>query len=109
MASVNVPPTDPATGLFRRLGYDVSGDGTEFRARRKWRTVHVTVLDADEASSARPALTDGGRPDDASLRCFVTWKGYAEEIHDRLAGRDTDYEWAVIGVESPTDYEVHGA
>lgn len=107
MASVDMPPVDRATDLFRRLGYDVSGEGTAFRARRKWRTVHVTVLDAEEASSARPALTDGGRRD-APLRCFVTWKGYAEAIRDRLAGRDPDYEWAVVGVESPTDYEVHG-
>jgi len=107
MASASMPPVEPATELFRRLGYEVSGDGTEFRARRKWPTVHVTVLDADEASSARPALTDGGR-DGVSFRCFVTWKGYAGAIRDRLAGRDPGYEWAVVGVETPTDYEVHG-
>lgn len=103
-----MPPVEPAVDLFRRLGYEVSGDGTEFRARRKWRTVHVTVLDADEASSARPVLADGGRPGDVSLRCFVTWKGYAESVHDCLTGCDPDYEWAVVGVESPTDYEVLG-
>lgn len=107
MASDTAPPTDRAADLFRSLGYEVSGDGTEFRARRKWRTVHVTVLDADEASSAR-AVTDGGRRADAAFRCFVTWKGYAEAVRDRLAGRDTGYEWAVVGIESPSEYEVYG-
>ena len=108
MASVSMPPVEQAAELFRSLGYEVSGDGPEFRARRKWRTVQVTVLDADEAASAQPVLADGGRPDDVSFRCFVTWKGYAESIRDCLTGRDPDYEWAVLGVESPSDYEVLG-
>ncbi|MFB6280469.1 MAG: hypothetical protein ABEH40_00410 [Haloferacaceae archaeon] len=107
MASDAAPPTDRAAALFRRLGYEVSGDGTEFRARRKWRTVHVTVLDAEGASSAR-AVTDGGRRADAPYRCFVAPKGYAEAVYDRLAGRDADYEWAVVGIESPENYEVYG-
>ncbi|MFB6303641.1 MAG: hypothetical protein ABEH47_00620 [Haloferacaceae archaeon] len=108
MAPVSMPPVDRATELFRRLGYTVSGEGTEFRARRKWRTVHVTVLDAEEASSTPRLVSDGGHPDDAPFRCYVTWKGYADEIRDRLAGRDIDYEWAVLGVESAEEYEVYG-
>lgn len=107
MESPRTPPVDRATKLFRRLGYTVSGDGPEFRARRKWRTVHVTVLDADEASS--PRLPDGGRTDDAAFRCFVTRKDDAAGVRDRLATRDPDYEWAVLGVESATDYETYVA
>lgn len=108
MAPVSMPPVDRATELFRRLGYTVSGEGTEFHARRKWRTVHVTVLDAEEASSPPRLVSDGGRPDDVPFRCYVTWKGYAETLRDRLAGRDPDCEWAVLGVESAEDYDVLG-
>lgn len=108
MVTVHVPPVEPATELFRRLGYAVSGEGTEFRARRKWRTVHVTVLDAEGASAPYRALANDEPPADASLRCLVTWQGEADAVCDRLAERDPDCEWAVVGVDGEGDYEVHG-
>jgi hypothetical protein len=106
MAPVTMPPVEEARRIFRRLGYSVNGDGTDLRAERKWRTVHVTALDADEASSPRQLRADGGRSE-YRLRCFVTWMEAAGTLRDRLAGLDPDYEWAVIGVVSQgDDYEV---
>lgn len=101
MAPVTMPPVEEARSIFRRLGYTVSGRGTELVAERKWRTVHVTATTAD----AERALADGGQADHG-LRCFVTWKEYAGELRYRLDGIDTPYEWAVIGVEDDTNYEV---
>ena len=103
MAPVTMPPVEEARSIFRRLGYTVSGNGTELLAERKWRTVHVTAASADGGR----ALADGGRADH-ELRCFVAWKEYAGELRDRLSGIDTPYEWAVIGVEEDASYEVVG-
>lgn len=104
MAPVTMPPVEEARNVFRRLGYSVDGDGVDLRAERKWRTVHVTALDADEASSPPELRADGGTTD-YRLRCFVTWMEAAGDLSDRLAGLDPDYEWAVIGVDGD-DYEV---
>ena len=65
MPSVTVPPVEEAARLFRRLGYTVDDGGREFDARRKWRTVRVTVLAPDEAEGAS-ALADGGCPCDGA-------------------------------------------
>jgi hypothetical protein len=108
MASVDMPPVRQAVDVFKRLGYSVSDENREFQARRKWRTVRVTVLDSDEATATRRALTDGGRTEDASFRCFVTWKEYAGAIRDRLESADLGADWAVIGVDDAGDYDVHG-
>ncbi|WP_101294857.1 DUF7116 family protein [Halegenticoccus soli] len=105
MAPVTVPPVEEARDIFRRLGYAVSGEGTELRAERKWRTVHVTAMEGDGASATR-VLADGGRSDEPSLRCFVTWKEYAGDLHDRLRGTSPSYEWAIIGVDDGGEYEV---
>jgi len=102
MAPVTMPPVEEARRIFRRLGYSVDGDGTDLRAERKWRTVHVTALDADEASAPRQLRADGGRSE-YHLRCFVTWMESAGKLRDRLAGLDPNYEWAVIGVDTEDD------
>ncbi|WP_299331901.1 DUF7116 family protein [Haloplanus sp.] len=104
MAPVTMPPIEEARDIFRRLGYSVKDDGGELRAERKWRTVHVTALDADEASSPRTLRADGGRAE-YRLRCFVTWMTAAGDLRDRLSRLDPAYEWAVIGVEDD-GYEV---
>lgn len=104
MAPVTMPPVEEAREVFRRLGYDVEENGGDLRAERKWRTVHVTALDAEEASSPRELRADGGRSE-YRFRCFVTWMEAAGDLRDRLANADPAYEWAVIGIEDD-GYEV---
>ncbi|WP_129113300.1 DUF7116 family protein [Halegenticoccus tardaugens] len=106
MAPVTMPPVEEARDIFRRLGYAVSGEGTELRAERKWRTVRVSAMDGDAAASAKRVLTDGGRGDDSPLRCFVTWKEYTGALYERLRGASPSYEWAIIGVDDGGEYEV---
>jgi hypothetical protein len=97
MATVTKPPSEQARTIFSDLGYDVRGDGDEFRAERKWRVVRVTATtDAD------------GTPDDGKLRCFVTWEDDAPGLRQELRRRNPEYEWALIGVREggDGDYEV---
>jgi len=105
MAPVTIPPIDEARNVFRRLGYEVSGDGTDLRARRKWRTVDVRVLSGDDATTNRQPIADGGQRT-TEYRCFVTWSDSAASLRDRLAGRDLGYQWAVIGVDRSGNHEV---
>ncbi len=94
MSGASGPPVAEAAALFRRLGYTVTDEGREFVARRKWRTVAVRVLGAEEP------VTDGGRSDDApDLRCYVTSRGAAAALDSRLAAFDPDPEWAVVGLD----------
>lgn len=105
MAPVTIPPVDRARSIFTELGYTVSGNGTEFRAQRKWRTVHVTALDADSASDER-ALADGGT-DERDLRCYVTYHQTTGNLRKRLNRADPPFEWAIIGVDCESDdYDV---
>ena len=106
MAPVTMPPVEEARAIFRRLGYDVSGDGPELLAQRKWRTVRVTAT--AEATETDRVLADGGAPEnDYRLQCFVTWAERTGELARRLRRTAPDFEWAVIGVEPDTDdYEV---
>jgi hypothetical protein len=104
MAPVNIPPVDEARSVFRSLGYEVSGDGTTLRARRRWRTVEVRVCAGDEPPGTRQAVADGGRA--TGYRCFVTWREAAGSLRDRLAARDPGGEWAVVGVDRDGDHEV---
>lgn len=90
--------------MFRRLGYVVSGDGTEFTAERKWRTVRVTTLCAEDVQ--RPIDVVDDRPADAGLQCFVTWRECAAELREWLGDQTLPYEWAVIGVDDDGDHEV---
>lgn len=106
MAPVTMPPVEEAKQVFSRLGYTVSGNGTELRAERKWRTVQVTAMDADEASAPTRVLADGGRAEGPLLRCFVTWKDYTGDLREQLRQADPGYEWAIIGVDGSDDYDV---
>jgi hypothetical protein len=101
-----MPPAEEARSIFSRLGYSVSGDGPDFVAERKWRTVRVTVVDADSAEADNRAIADGGREtSDYRLRCFVTWKEATGELTQRLESTSPDFEWAVIGVDDD-EYDV---
>lgn len=110
MPPVSMPPAEEARSIFSRLGYTVSGDGSDFVAERKWRTVRVTALDTDTVELRRRAIADGGSPADAGdgygLRCFVTWKEATGNLTEKLRSADPSFEWAVIGVEDGGDYEV---
>lgn len=98
MATVTTSLAEKAETVFTDLGYVVDRDGREIRAQRKWRSVQVTPVD-----------TPTEAPASGDLRCFVTWEDRADELRDRLASCEPDYEWAVIGVEESGEYEVHHA
>ena len=103
-------PVDAAAALFRRLGYTVESEGPEFVARRKWRTVEVTVLDAEESAARTHALADGGPPTEGpDLRCYVAPRAVADRVHDRLSALDPACDWAVVGLDDPDGYEVVSA
>jgi hypothetical protein len=103
MSGASGPPVSAAAALFRRLGYTVHEEGREFEARRKWRTVSVTVLDGGESS---PAPVDRSRRDDGpALRCYVTAREGAERLRERLDALEPTDDWAVVGV-GDDDHEV---
>jgi hypothetical protein len=105
-----MPPVEEARAIFRRLGYEVSGDGPELLAERKWRTVCVTATTSDDDR----LLADGGTAHnhDYRFQCFVTWATETGDLVDRLRRTAVSGEWAVIGVErdaAQNEYEVvHG-
>ena len=108
MAPVSRPPSEDARAIFRRLGYNVSGDGSEFVAERKWRTVRVTAVSDGDDLRGRRVLADGGEPTtDYRFRCFVAPKPATGDVRNRLRSVDPTYEWAVIGVEDGGEYDVH--
>lgn len=109
MAPATIPPVEAARSIFTRLGYAVSGEGRELRAERKWRTVRVTAVGADDATAEATALADGG-DDDRDFRCFVTYRAVAGDLRERLEGVEPPYEWAVIGVRDVdgSEYDVVG-
>ncbi|WP_053948954.1 DUF7116 family protein [Halolamina sediminis] len=98
-----VPPNEEARSVFERLGYAVSGDGPEFVAERKWRSVRVRTLCAEDA--ARPGALDA----EYGLECLVTWTECVDELDDHLNEQAPDGEWAIIGVDDEGEYEVHRA
>lgn len=95
MGAVSTPLIETARSIFADLGYEVSSEGQELRAERKWRVVHVTTADPAEA------------PETGRLRCFVVRSDRVEVVRRKLLGMAPDYDWAVIGVEESGDYEVH--
>jgi hypothetical protein len=100
-----MPPVEEARAIFRRLGYEVSGNGPELLAERKWRTVRVTALGGD----ADRVVADGGTVHEEGYRfqCFVTWTDRTGELVDHLRSAAPDCEWAVIGVTDDSDeYDV---
>lgn len=104
MATVSMPPASEAKDVFRELGYTVSELETEFVAERKWRRVLVTPMCADAAADPEPTLADDRKT--PQLRCFVTWKDTAESLRSHLMDIKPPYDWAVIGVDSNSDFEV---
>ena len=108
MPPVSMPPSEDARAIFRRLGYSVSGDGPEFVAERKWRTVCVTAVSDGDDLHSRRALADGGDPTpEYRFRCFVAPKSATGNVRTRLDRVDPTYEWAVIGVDDAGEYDVH--
>jgi hypothetical protein len=93
MGAVSTSLIEEARKIFTDLGYDVTGEGEELRAERKWRTVHVTAKAPEEAANH-------GR-----LRCFVTRSERAEVVRERLLAVEPDYDWAVISIDEE-DYRV---
>ena len=96
MATVTTSLAETAEHIFSDLGYVVESDGAELRAQRKWRVVQVTPVDSPDET-----------PNSGELRCLVTWRDRAAEIHDSLTSRNPDYDWAVMGVEENGEYEVY--
>lgn len=95
MVARTTPPAADAKTIFTDLGYDVIGDGPEFRATREWKEVTVCAVADDPATEP-----------DGNLQCYVTWAEHAPDLQRRLAHRDPCDEWAVIGVDEDGDYEV---
>jgi len=93
MGAVSTSLVEEARSIFSDLGYDVTTDGDELRAERKWRTVHVTTQDPDSAASH------------GNLRCFVTRAEGAADVRQRLLAIEPDYDWAVVSVDED-DYRV---
>lgn len=94
MGAVSKPLVEEARAVFRGLGYELTAEGDELRAERKWRTVYVTTADPSEANTH-------GR-----LRCFVARAERAPEVQDRLLEIEPDYDWAVISVDEEGEYRV---
>jgi len=102
MAPVTIPPTEEARTVFRRLGYAIREEGSEFVAERKWRRVRVTPLCAEDAREPEPVL--GAESDEGlRLRCFVTWMQCTGELREYLRSAKPPYDWAIIGVEEDDD------
>lgn len=94
MGAVSKPLVEEARAVFRGLGYELTAEGEELRAERKWRTVYVTTADPAEANTH-------GR-----LRCFVARAERAPEIQDRLLEIEPDYDWAVVSIDEEGEYRV---
>lgn len=95
MGSVTTSLVDEAERIFTDLGYEVTEDGNELRAERKWRTVRVTTAAPEDV------------PEEGPLRCFVARDGEAAGVQERLLTAKPDYDWAVIGVDETGDYQVY--
>jgi len=93
MGAVSTSLIEEARTIFSNLGYEVTDDGEELRAERKWRTVHVTTADPEQAA------THG------QLRCFVARAERAAEVRERLLAAEPEYDWAVVSVDDD-DYRV---
>ena len=95
MGTVTTSLSEEAERIFTDLGYEVTADGSELRAERKWRVVQVTT-------DAPGTVEDTG-----TLRCFVARDDDASDVREDLLTRKPDYDWAVIGVDESGDYRVY--
>lgn len=94
MSAVSTSLQKEAESIFTDLGYEVTPEGAEIQAQRKWRVVQVTPM----AEPTEP-------PSSGELRCFVTHAETVSKLEEKLDSADPDYEWAIIGVEDD-DYVV---
>lgn len=94
MGTVNTRLVEQARSIFTKLGYTVSGRGTEFTAERGWKVVQVTATTEPEDA-----------PESGGLRCFVTDEENEQAISRRLRRENPEYDWAIIAV-TDEDYEV---
>jgi hypothetical protein len=88
MSAVSTSLQKEAESIFTDLGYEVTPEGTEIQAQRKWRVVQVTPM----AEPTEP-------PSSGTLRCFVTHAEMVTSLEEKLDCADPEYEWAIIGVE----------
>ncbi len=95
MGAVSTSLIEKARTVFDDLGYEVTEEGEELRAERKWRTVYVTAADPEEANTH-------GR-----LRCFVARADRASDVRDRLLELEPDYDWAVITIDEDDSSVLH--
>jgi hypothetical protein len=95
MGTVTTSLREQAQSIFDDLGYSVTSDGSDLRAERKWRVVHVTPM---------RELRDP--PSSGPMRCFVTREDMAPALERRLTDADPDYEWAIISVRDTGNYDV---
>jgi hypothetical protein len=94
MGVVSTTLRHEAESIFTDLGYEVTSNGTDLRAERKWRVVDVTPVDEPDEL-----------PTSGQLRCFVTWERHIDDLEQRLSDSEYDYDWAIIGV-TDEDYVV---
>lgn len=95
MGAVSTSLIEEARTVFNDLGYEVTEEGDELRAERKWRTVYVTAADPTEANTH-------GR-----LRCFVARADRAADVRDQLLDLEPDYDWAVITIDEGDSSVLH--
>ncbi|MFT4945851.1 MAG: hypothetical protein ACI8TL_000078 [Natronomonas sp.] len=88
MSAVSTSLQKEAESIFTDLGYEVTPEGSEIQAQRKWRVVQVTPM----AEPSEP-------PSSGDLRCFVTHAKTVPTLEEKLDAADLEYEWAIIGVE----------
>jgi len=93
MGAVSTSLVEEARSIFTDLGYEVTDDGEELRAERKWRTVRVTTAEPEKAAS-RTAISG------AFARAEQ-----APDVRQRLLAVEPEYDWAVISVDEE-DYRV---
>lgn len=95
MGAVSTSLIEEARTVFRELGYEITEEGDELRAERKWRTVYVTAADPTEAATY-------GR-----LRCFVARPDRAADVRERLLDLEPDYDWAVVVIDEDDTHVLH--
>lgn len=88
MSAASTSLQKEAESIFTDLGYEVTPEGREIQAQRKWRVVTVTPM----AEPRDPPRT-------GELRCFVTHAEMIARVEKKLERADPAYEWAIIGVE----------
>lgn len=88
MSAASTSLQKEAESIFSNLGYEVTPEGRELQAQRKWRVVTVT-----------PMAEPRDPPQSGELRCFVTHAETVTRVEQRLKRADPAYEWAIIGVE----------